>query len=108
MSRTISGNANGKKIGSFITYAFSSIAFDIIAYTLSGRLLPVITSHETTLFFFPSIIFTIFNQYLIVYGVAHYTVNAVTFLLISLPIITFVAGIMFHKFLPSRNSKAGA
>lgn len=92
---------------SYLSYASSSIIFDIVAYSMSGKLYSFVASHEGVLFFFPGVITKLLGKYLMAYGYSPDVLSSVTVLLISLPIITFVAGIMLHKAVHARRTRIG-
>ena len=97
MSKPGSNNNEQGKFVSYLFYAFSSIIFDIVAYTLSGKLGAFIMGHETLLFFFPTLTISWVKDYLSFYGYSYYAMSAVGVLILALPVVTFIAGLMLHK-----------
>ncbi len=97
MSTSGSLNNGQRRFRSYLSYAFSSILFDIVAYSMSGKLYAFVTGHETILFFFPSLMISWTNFYLRLYGYAPYAINVVSVLILALPVVTFLAGVFLHK-----------
>lgn len=90
-------NKNQRRVSSFISYAFSSIIFDVIAYSMSGKFYAFIEGNKTLLFLFPSILLSWTNTYLKLYGYTPYASNVISLLIIGLPVVTFLAGLFVHK-----------
>lgn len=90
-------NKDQGKFVSYLFYAFSSIIFDVVAYTLSGKLGAFILAHETLLFFFPTLTIFWVEDYLNFYGYSYYAMSADGLLIVALPVVTFVAGLLLHK-----------
>ena len=91
-----------RRFMSYISYAFSSIIFDIFAYTLSGKIVGLLYSKQNLLFYFPSLSYNLVSHYAPNMGHFNTSLISMNDLLISLPIITFLAGIFLQKIISVR------
>lgn len=96
-------------LGSILSYVFSTILFDIIAYTVSIRLGNLVFPNIGYLGFIPG------NYLIPLIGPLEYDTfqvwnlalseGASSFALLVLPLATFVWGVVFHHLLTERKAK---
>lgn len=102
MRNSGSGNNGHRRFLSFISYAFSSILFDVVAYSLSSKVSGIVSTQYNILFYFPSMGYNILRKYAMSPGYPSYNSFNTTFLLLALPVITFVAGIELQRIISRR------
>ncbi len=92
-----SENTVQRRFMSFISYAFSSIVFDIFAYAMSGKVVGLLNSQQNYLFYFPLFSYNLASLY--VPNLISIEMSLANFrgLILLLPVITFIAGILLQK-----------
>lgn len=93
-----------RKLLSYVTYAFSSIIFDAVAYTMSLKLSSFLNVSQSLVSTAQGFLFILPQRYLGAYGISLSGFSLTSILLIALPIITFISGIWLHKAATSRRS----
>ncbi len=97
MRNNKSGNNGHRRFMSFVSYAFSSILFDVVAYTLSAKVSGIVSAQYNILFYFPTLGYDIFRKYALNQSYLNYVSINTTAMLVILPVVTFVAGIVLEK-----------
>jgi hypothetical protein len=86
-----------RKVISFLTYASSSVVFDVVAYSLSGKISKLAETHAGSLIYSPSLIIS--------YGAAKFSsllfgtglIGRASVIIVILPIVTFFFGAITHR-----------
>lgn len=97
MRNTGSKATGHRRILSFVSYAFSSIVFDMVAYVMSGKLYGMFNVRASLLSPYPAMAYSILHDEMFSVETLGYNPFSLTALLIILPLITFVGGIMLHR-----------
>ena len=90
-------NTVHRRFMSFISYAFSSIVFDIFAYTMSGKLVGLFNTQQNLLFYFPSLSYNLFSTYAPNADSVNLSLVNLNDFIVVLPIITFLGGMLLQK-----------
>lgn len=101
------GNNSHRRLTSLVSYAFSTILFDALAYALSSKVYGMVLNQYNALFYFPALGYSYFRSYFLNPGFVNGGITNFTDFILALPIVTFIAGIMLEKIISVkfRNSR---
>ncbi len=96
---------SGKGLRSFLTYALSSIIFDVVAFSMSNKLSIFLSANEKIIFLFPILMQSEIIR-LVSFGIYYVSnLDISIFTLIILQAMAFLAGIIIHMAFSSRNDR---
>lgn len=99
--------SGSRRFVSFVSYAFTSILFDVVAYTLSSKVAGVVSTQYNIMFYFPSLGYNLLRKYALGNVSVNYGIINTYGLLLVLPVVTFFAGIILEKIIAHKFQDSG-